>query len=228
MWPLYCPASVFHPQPDHMNQWNDWISECKPMGSLSSSAYLNSCIFCFNFLFLKSGSGQNELINYLNLIIYYVFPESTRAFFQNSPFPQLYFLYLFCLPILPMSSNCLSRIMVKWGVACKNWNWVQLWPHISPESQALAWSFFGLHLTWLLPGNQHLLLALQGTVTPNTPAPGTAQVPVPKASVYALACSFPCWCSYCLPLLYLFTVLLSYQPAFGSQFSCIKWPEVKQ
>lgn len=118
MWPLYCPVSIFHPQPDHMYQWNDGTSDCKPMGSLSSSAYLNSRIFCFNFLFLKSGSGQKELINYLNLIIYYVFPESTWAFFQNSPFPQLDFLYLFCLPTLPTSSNCLSRMMVgEWLLA---------------------------------------------------------------------------------------------------------------
>lgn len=111
MWPTYCPVSIFHPQPDHMYQWNDWTSECKPIGSLSSSVYLNSHIFCFDFLFLKSGSSQKELINYLNLIIYYVFPESTWAFFQNSPFPQLDFLYLFFLPALPTSSICLSRMM---------------------------------------------------------------------------------------------------------------------
>lgn len=212
MWPVYCPVSIFHPQPDHMYQWNDWTSECKPMGSLSSSVYLNSRIFCFDFLFLKSGSSQKELINYLNLIIYYVFPESTWAFFQNSPFPQLNFLYLFFLPALPTSSIRLSR-MIGGVVACKNWNWVQLCPHISPESQAPTWSFFRLHLLWLLPGDQHLLPALQGTVTPNVPAPGTAQVPVPEASVYILACSFSWLCSYCLPLLYLFTVSHTFLPS---------------
>lgn len=185
---VQCPFSIL------MYQWNDWTSECKPMGSLSSSAYLNSRIFCFDFLFLKSGSGQKELINYLNLIIYCVFPESTWAFFQNSPFPQLDFLYLFCLPALPMSSNRLSRMMVGGWLLARTgteFTWVSgsdlIILHASPTVTSPRWPAsppsFARHrdpkypCTWDRPGSspqssclhpclQLLMMMLPPTVSP--------------------------------------------------------------
>lgn len=81
---VQCPFSILS-QTTRISEMTE-LQTVNPRGVCHRQLILTH-VYCFDFLFLKSGSGRKELINYLNLIIYYVFPESTWAFFQNSPFP---------------------------------------------------------------------------------------------------------------------------------------------
>lgn len=190
------------------------LQSVNPWGVCLSSAYLNSRIFCFNFLFLKSGSGQNGLINYLNLIIHYVFPESTWAFFQNSPFPQLDFLYLFCLPAFPTSSNRLSRMMVAgWLLARTGTEFscaltfhlsLRLWPDHSS-------GFTYCDFSQVTSVSSQLCTAPWPQISLHREPP---RVQSPKLLFTSLlAASRDDAPSHCLPLLYLFAVSHTFLPS---------------
>lgn len=185
----------------------------------------------FRFLIPKvwiRSKGVDKLLESHHLLC---IPRIHLGFLPKLSLPPAWFPVPVFLPALPTSSNRLSRMMVGGGCLQE----LEL-------SSAVSW-----HFTWVL-GSDLILILLQASpnvTSPRRPASpsGFARHRDPKYPC-TLNCPGSSPRSYCLhPCLQLLMMMLLlsasslpiYQlphfltrPAFRSQLSHIKWPEVKQ